>query len=111
MTASLDLYTDTYRDEQNNHRTDEYGKKLYLLCRIATEIRGNVPKDFVPGVKLNSADFVDRNAVPSSDGKVLQHIRDIVSWELFDFLEISGGDYENPGPWTPFRECGSGVLC
>ena len=99
----MDLDTDTYRDEQSNRRTDEYGEKLYLLRRIATEIRGNVPRDFVLGVKLNSADVVDRNAVSSSDEKVLQHVRDVVSWELFDFLEISGGDYENPGPWTPSR--------
>ena len=109
--ASLDLDTDTHRDEQSNRRTDEYGEKLHLLRRIATEIRENVPKDFVLGVKLNSADFFDRKAVSSKDEKVLQHVRDIVSWELFDFLEISGGDYENPGPWNPFRECGSGVLC
>jgi 2,4-dienoyl-CoA reductase-like NADH-dependent reductase (Old Yellow Enzyme family) len=73
---------------------------LHLLRRIATETRRNTPKDFILGVKLNSADFVDRKASSSSDEKVLQHVRDIVSWELFDFLEITGGDYENPGPWT-----------
>ena len=71
---------------------------MYILRRIATEIRRNVLKDFILGIKLNSADFVDRNAVSSSNEKVLQYVRDIVSWEFFDFLEISGGDYENPGP-------------
>jgi len=58
-----------------------------------------VPKDFVVGAKLNSADFVDRKAVATSDEKALQHVRDIASWGLIDFLEISGGDYESPGSW------------
>ena len=85
---------------------------MYLLRRMATEIRGSIPEVFALGVKLNSADFVVGKAVSSSDKKVLQHVRDIVSRELFDFLEISGGDYENPGRWTPFRrEFGRGVLC
>ena len=34
-----------------------------------------------------------------SDEKALQHVRGIAGWELFDFLEISGGDYESPGSW------------
>ena len=62
-----------------------------------------MPKDFILGVKLNSADFVDKTAASQSDEPVLQHIRNIVSWGVFDFLEISGGDYESPGlqilPW------------
>ena len=89
----------TYRNEQGNLRTDDYGEKLYLLRRIATEIRTNVPKDFVLGVKLNSGDFIDNKTVSSSEEKALQDVRDIISWELFDFLEISGGDYESPGSW------------
>jgi len=91
-----------YYGKQSNQRTDEYGEKLYLLHRIATEIRRNVPKDFVVGIKINSADFIDRKAVAMSDEKVLQHIRVIVSWGIIDFLEITGGDYENPGGWIYF---------
>lgn len=56
-----------------------------------------MPKDFIVGVKLNSGDFVDREAVATSDEKALQHVRDIVSWGIIDFLEITGGDYESPG--------------
>ena len=84
---------------QGNQRTDEYGEKLYLLQRIATEIRRNVPKGFILGVKLNSGDFIDKEAVSLNDDKALQHVRDVVSWKVFDFLEISGGDYESPGLW------------
>ena len=59
-----------------------------------------MPKDFVLGVKLNSGDFVDKEVVSLSDEKALQHVRNIVGWGLFDFLEISGGDYESPGSWV-----------
>ena len=89
-----------HHGEQSNQRTDEYGEKLYLLRRITAEVRRNVPKDFVVGIKLNSADFVDRQAITTSDEKALRHVRDIVSWGLIDFMEITGGDYESPGPWT-----------
>ena len=87
-------------NEQSNQRTDEYGEKLYLLRRIATEVRRNVPKDFILGIKLNSTDFVDRKAVSTSDETALRHVGDIVSWGLVDFLEITGGDYESPGSWV-----------
>ena len=73
---------------------------MYLLRRITAEVRRNVPKDFVVGVKLNSADFIDRKTVVTSDESALQHVRDIVSWGLIDFMEISGGDYESPGSWV-----------
>jgi len=85
---------------QSNQRTDEYGEKLYLLRRIATEVRRNVPRDFILGIKLNSTDFVDRKAVTTSDEIALRHVGDIVSWGLIDFLEITGGDYESPGSWV-----------
>ncbi|KAF9652327.1 FMN-linked oxidoreductase [Thelephora ganbajun] len=91
----LDLISQ-FISEKSNQRTDEYGEKLYLLRRVATEVRRNVPKDFVVGVKLNSADFVDRKAVTTSDEKALQHVREIASWGFIDFLEITGGDYESP---------------
>ena len=61
-----------------------------------------MPKDVIVGVKLNSADFVDRMTVSSSDEKAFQNVKDIVSWGLFDFLEISGGDYESPGSQISF---------
>jgi len=82
--------------EKSNQRTDEYGDKLHLLHRITKEVRRNVPKDFIVGIKLNCGDFVDRQAAEQSDERVLQYVQDIVSWGLIDFLEITGGDYENP---------------
>jgi hypothetical protein len=63
-------------------------------------------------VKINSADYLDKTAkydtvetksdqYPSPDGKpitqALEHVRTIALWGHIDFIEISGGDYENPG--------------
>ena len=108
---SKSLVLTPHRREQSNQRMDEYGEKLYLLRRIATEVRRNVPKDFILGIKLNSTDFVDREAVTTSDEKALRHVGDIVSWGLVDFLEITGGDYESPGSWVTGCGPGNGGDC
>lgn len=97
---------------QTNRRTDEYSahdNPLHLLHQIVTSIRapGVVPQDFVLGVKLNAADYVDSSqsgdAVnnPSDtaldEERPLKHIQEIASWGMVDFIEVSGGDYESPG--------------
>lgn len=48
---------------------------------------------------MNSADYVtsgDGNAARESEERGLAHLRLLTSWGLFDFVEISGGDYEDP---------------
>lgn len=87
---------------QSNKRTDSYSAltdPLHFLRQIVAEIRGVVPEDFVIGIKLNAADYVHRS--PGSDGddeaRVLGHVKEIAGWETVDFIEISGGSYENPG--------------
>lgn len=61
-----------------------------------------MPPDFVLGVKLNAADYVDSSAVDkesadvADEQRVLAHVREIASWKKIDFIEISGGTYENP---------------
>ncbi|OBT60999.1 hypothetical protein VE03_09728 [Pseudogymnoascus sp. 23342-1-I1] len=75
-------------------RHDEYGgtpdKRARVVLEIIRQTRAVVPKTFCIGVKLNSA---DHNASDFEDT-----MRQI---ELFaeigvDFLEISGGTFENP---------------
>lgn len=29
--------------------------------------------------------------------RALEHIRTLANWHAIDFMEVSGGDYENPG--------------
>jgi 2,4-dienoyl-CoA reductase-like NADH-dependent reductase (Old Yellow Enzyme family) len=94
---------------QVNRRTDEYSisNPLHLIHRIVTSIRKILPPDFVVGIKLNAGDYVDsaRDTLKGDEAAAadeqrrhaLDHVRQLVSWGMIDFIEISGGDYENPG--------------
>lgn len=45
------------------------------------------------GVKLNSGDYVRGGF---SEEHSLEHVRAISGWNMIDFIEVSGGDYEDP---------------
>jgi hypothetical protein len=32
-----------------------------------------------------------------TEAQSLEHLTEIAQWQLFDIIEVSGGDYENPG--------------
>ncbi|KAH9848318.1 FMN-linked oxidoreductase [Lenzites betulinus] len=85
---------------KSNLRTDEYSADtdpLHFLRDIVYAIRapGVVPEDFVVAIKLNSADY-SRETAQLQEGRALDHVREIGSWGLIDFIEVSGGDYEDP---------------
>lgn len=73
------------------------------MREIIEGIRVVVPTDFVIGVKINSADYVESGERPSDERvskeaqRVLDHVHTIALWRMVDFIEISGGDYESPG--------------
>ncbi|KAF9647238.1 hypothetical protein BDM02DRAFT_3129881 [Thelephora ganbajun] len=69
--------------------TTARGCVCFVGYRVSTEVRRNVPKGFIVGVKLNSADFGNRKAVAMSGESVLQYVREITSWRFIDFLEIT----------------------
>ena len=52
-----------------------------------------MPPTFMVGVKLNSGDYVHGGF---SEEHGLEHVRAISSWNKIDFIEVSGGDYEDP---------------
>ncbi|KAJ3863092.1 hypothetical protein EV359DRAFT_43788 [Lentinula novae-zelandiae] len=85
---------------KSNTRTDEYSyHSLLLLSRIVNAIREVVPRDFVLGIKFNTSDyslFEESEAKVAQEERALTHLRQVVSWRTVDFIEISGGDYENP---------------
>lgn len=68
-----------------------------------------MPGDFVLGVKINSSDYVksspgnETGPVPQEQ-RALEHIQKMASWNSLDFIEISGGDYENPGSSKTLRD-------
>ena len=81
---------------RTNRRTDKWGGTLEnrsrLLLEIIREARQVVGKTFAIGVKLNSADF-------QSGGFTHEDCLAVVDWlntEAVDFIEISGGNYEQP---------------
>jgi 2,4-dienoyl-CoA reductase-like NADH-dependent reductase (Old Yellow Enzyme family) len=93
---------------QYNKRQDEYSattSPLHLVHRIVTKVRELVPETFVVGIKLSTADYMDAHAADDAiahekqdqEDRSLRHVTEISSWGMIDFIEVSGGDYENPG--------------
>ena len=82
---------------KTNLRTDEYGgspeNRARLLLEIADIIRKQVSDDFLIGVKLNSSDYVQGGL---TEDDALQNIKWLAESGNVDFVEISGGNYENP---------------
>lgn len=78
-----------------NIRTDDYGgtaaKRTKIVVDIIRAIRKEVPSSFCVGIKLNSADIGGHENVEEA----LEQIA-ILSNEQIDFIEISGGSFENP---------------
>ncbi|XP_014554676.1 hypothetical protein COCVIDRAFT_39424 [Bipolaris victoriae FI3] len=95
---------------RSNVRTDAYGGSAHSRARIVVEViravREAVPPDFCVGLKLNSVD------VGSAAGMVdcIEQIR-VIAEAGIDFLEISGGSFEDPtfntGPSADARKASS----
>jgi 2,4-dienoyl-CoA reductase-like NADH-dependent reductase (Old Yellow Enzyme family) len=52
-----------------------------------------VSKDFVVGVKLNSSDYVQGGL---TEDDALYNVETLANTAMVDFVEVSGGNYENP---------------
>ncbi|KLO14392.1 FMN-linked oxidoreductase [Schizopora paradoxa] len=77
---------------KTNVRQDDFRSPLAFLETIVRRIREVVPSDFALGIKLNAGDYIGGEL--GEDAK--NHLLEIASWGLVDWIEISGGDYENP---------------
>lgn len=71
------------------------------MRQIIDGIRATVSPHFIIGVKLNASDYLinapnDKHPHPD-ETRALQHVADLGKWGTVDFIDISGGDYENPG--------------
>ncbi|KAH7122735.1 NADH:flavin oxidoreductase/NADH oxidase-like protein [Dendryphion nanum] len=84
----------SFLSPKSNVRTDVYGGTAANRARIVVEViravRRAVPELFCVGIKLNSADVAGAENLEES----LEQVGLIVR-EQIDFLEISGGSYEN----------------
>lgn len=78
-----------------NKRTDAYGgtpkKRAKIIVDIVHAMRKVVPKTFCIGIKLNSVDHQSKVALE----ECIQQLEEIADAGV-DFLEISGGTYEDP---------------
>jgi len=75
-----------------NNRTDEFGEKRTLFLRkILEEVRSCTNPSFIVSIKINSSDFRRGGFTHEMSLETIGEIR-----HLIDFVEISGGTYENP---------------
>ncbi|KZT70023.1 FMN-linked oxidoreductase [Daedalea quercina L-15889] len=93
-----------FMSPKTNWREDRYGapdNALRFLREIVCAIREHdkISSNFVLGVKLNAADYVDCRSggqPAEQQNQALQHVCEIARWGMLDFIEVSGGDYEDP---------------
>jgi 2,4-dienoyl-CoA reductase-like NADH-dependent reductase (Old Yellow Enzyme family) len=86
---------------RSNTRTDGYGgtpaNRARIVVEVIKEVRSVVPKGFTVGIKLNSADH--QRGVRLDD--VMEQIA-LINEAGVDFIEISGGTYEDPQVYMSF---------
>lgn len=84
-----------FLSDKSNKRTDSYGGSPAARAKIVVDIikamREATPKGFTVGIKLNSADHQS----PAELAACLEQLK-VITAAGVDFLEISGGSYENP---------------
>ncbi len=80
----------------HNRREDKWGgsleNRMRFLVEIYHTIRAAVQPEFLVGLKLNSADFQKGGFDEADSIQVVQKMAELG----IDFIEISGGNYENP---------------
>ncbi len=80
----------------HNRREDKWGgsleNRMRFLVEIYHAIRVAVQPEFLVGLKLNSADFQKGGFDEADSIQVVQKMAELG----IDFIEISGGNYENP---------------
>lgn len=84
-----------FLSSKTNKRTDAYGgtpaKRARIVVEILQAVRKVVPKEFCVGIKLNSVDHQSQKELD----ECIEQLEVIVAAGI-DFLEVSGGTYENP---------------
>jgi 2,4-dienoyl-CoA reductase-like NADH-dependent reductase (Old Yellow Enzyme family) len=87
-----------------NRRTDEYGgtaeKRRRFLSDVIKAVRAEVGPKFIIGVKINSADFQKGGFTNDESFDVVRMLAGLG----VDFIEISGGNYENPKLLSSVKE-------
>lgn len=84
-----------FLSESTNFRKDKYGGSLTNRMRIILEIREAISKrvrpSFTIGIKVNSVEFQPNGFQPKEAKELCRTLEE----HKFDFVELSGGTYEN----------------
>ncbi|KAF7555154.1 hypothetical protein G7Z17_g2389 [Cylindrodendrum hubeiense] len=94
-----------FMSARSNHRTDAYGGSVAARVKIVLDIikavRAVVPKTFCIGLKFNSVDHQAASG-PGSSTELEDCLEQavLIAEAGLDFLEVSGGSYENPLMFT-----------
>ncbi|MFB2538552.1 MULTISPECIES: NADH:flavin oxidoreductase/NADH oxidase family protein [unclassified Acinetobacter] len=80
----------------HNRREDQWGgsleNRMRFLVEIFQAIKAKVSKQFLVGLKLNSADFQKGGFDENDSVQVIAKMSELG----IDFIEVSGGNYESP---------------
>jgi 2,4-dienoyl-CoA reductase-like NADH-dependent reductase (Old Yellow Enzyme family)/thioredoxin reductase len=92
----------------SNHRTDRYGGSLENRCRflveIAAAIRDAVGRDIAVGTRLSYDEYVgSAGLTPEESTAIVAHLAES---GLFDFYDVSGGNYHSMDRMIPTRTSG-----
>ncbi|KAI9635074.1 uncharacterized protein MKK02DRAFT_24991 [Dioszegia hungarica] len=68
--------------------------RLHLLFLILRGVHAATRREFIKAIKINCSDFVQGGLDEAQSAEI---IKEIVSWRMVDVLEVSGGNYSNPG--------------
>ncbi|KAK7409232.1 hypothetical protein QQX98_008608 [Neonectria punicea] len=90
-----------FMSARTNRRTDAYGGsaagRVKVVLDIIKAIRAVVPKTFCVGLKFNSVDHQASNsAEATTELEDCLEQASLIAAAGLDFLEVSGGSYENP---------------
>lgn len=85
----------SFLSARSNQRTDDYGgtprKRAKIVVDVTRAIRAAVSSKFCVGIKINSVDHQSAGELKDC----LEQLTEITNVGV-DFLEISGGNYEDP---------------
>ncbi|MCW2990640.1 MAG: FAD-dependent oxidoreductase, partial [Solirubrobacterales bacterium] len=92
----------------SNHRTDRYGGSLEnrsrFLIEVAEAIRRRCGREFTMGVRLSYDEYVGpAGLTPEASTEIVAHLH---ATGLFDFYDVSGGNYHSMDRMIPTRASG-----
>lgn len=96
-----------FLSKTTNKRTDQYGgglrNRARIILQIAEAIRQKVSAGFILGIKINSVEFQDQGFTPSEAVELCGLLEEA----KFDWVELSGGTYEDLGPLDGRKQAAS----